>query len=149
MTGRSADIATPVPMLRMVVVVVCAAAALAGVLATSPAATVAAVRQAGGELAMLLRFMAGVKALMAAAFVALTTWRLGYPASGRLAAVYVVSAALMSAAPGVIFQMAHVAAGAVLFHVGLLVQLGAAWADRGGRARVVAAVMARRRAAPA
>jgi hypothetical protein len=142
-------VVAPSRALRMAVLCACAAAAVAGLLGASPAATLAAVGQAGADLVMLLRFMAAMKALTAVALLVVVVWRLGMPAPAWLTVAYGVAAVLMSAAPGMIFQMVHVATGAVLFHAGLLTLLVAAWADRGGRSLVAARVMARRRPASA
>jgi hypothetical protein len=141
--------AAPSRALRTAVLLACAAAAAAGLLGASQPTSSIAVAQASPDLVMLLRFMAGMKALAAVALLALVAWRLGRPAPARLTAAYIVAVVLMSAAPGMIFQMVHVAAGAVLFHAGLLTLLVAVWADRGGRSLVAARVTARRGAASA
>jgi hypothetical protein len=110
----------------------------AGLFAATPAQTALALSLAEPALTTLLRFMAIVKAAMALGFVALTAWRFGYPVSGRLAAAYIAAAALMSAAPVLIWQMAHVVAGAASFHIGLLLFAGAPWTDRDGRSELLA-----------
>jgi hypothetical protein len=97
------------------------AAALA--LGSGPAA-------ADPELMLLIRFMAVLKAGMALLGMALAAWRLRYPASTRMAAGYVVAVALMAGAPGLIWEMSHIVAGAVVFHAGLGIFLTCAWADR-------------------
>ena len=83
------------------------------------------------ELAMLLRFMAVMKAAMALAALALMAWRLGSPMKPGLAAAGIAAVALMAVASGLIWSLDHVALGAVLFHVGLFAALYVAWRDDG------------------
>ena len=85
-------------------------------------------------LVLLLRFMAVMKLGMALAAVALTFWRVGQPVGPRAVVAYIVASALMLAGPGLIWSMATVAVGAVLFHVGLFGFLVCAFVDREGRA---------------
>ena len=99
------------------------------------------------ELAMLLRFMAAVKAMIALAVLGVTTWRLGHPAPPAVALLYLAAVALMAAAPGVIWQLAHVGVGAGLFHAGLLLFLGALVADRGEATQLVGTALQRARRA--
>jgi hypothetical protein len=94
---------------------------------------------------MLLRFMAAVKAVMALAALAAAGWRLGYPASPRLAIAYLGSVGLMGAAPGLIWQIADVAIGAALFHAGLLLLVVALFADRGEVSALAQGTLRRRR----
>ncbi len=82
------------------------------------------------ELLVLLRFMAVVKAAMALGAAALVTWRLGWPVRPAAAAGYVVATSSMAAGPGLIWQLGHVGAGAVLVHGGLVALIGLAWLDR-------------------
>ena len=70
------------------------------------------------ELAALLRFMAAVKATIALAVLGVTAWRLGHPAPAPVALLYVAAVTLMAAAPGVIWQLAHVGVGAAFFMPG-------------------------------
>ncbi|WP_276156619.1 hypothetical protein [Rhodopseudomonas sp. BAL398] len=88
-------------------------------------------QQSGDELTLLLRFMAVVKAVLALGALAAVIWRLGHPASAVIALSYAGSTVLMGAAPVLIWQMAHVAGGAALFHLGLLLLVVALFADRG------------------
>jgi hypothetical protein len=97
------------------------------------------------ELAALLRFMAAVKATIALAVLGVTAWRLGHPAPAAVALIYVAAAALMAAAPGVIWQLAYVGIGAGLFHAGLLLFLGALVGDRGGASQLVGTALQRAR----
>ena len=73
--------------------------------------------------------MAIVKAALAAGAVALVWWRSAYPASRRAMLAYVAACLLMAAAPGLIWSMAHVILGAVLFHAGLALLLLVCWTD--------------------
>ena len=100
---------------------------------------------AGSELLLLMRFMAGVKAAMALGAVALVWWRMGAPVGRGTAAAYVVAAAVMAAGPGLIWDMQHVALGAIAVHGGLSALLVAGWMDRAGWNGVVGDAVARRR----
>jgi len=106
------------------------AAFVSGALLASSPATSLAAAPSDAELVMLLRFMAGVKALFALFALGVSVWRLGHPASPQLTLAYIIAPGLMCAAPVVIWQLAHVAAGAALFHGGLVVLLLALYADR-------------------
>jgi len=82
------------------------------------------------ELALLLRFMALVKggvALVAAGFVA---WRLRAPIAPGMGAIYIAAVAAMAGGAGLIWQLAHVAWGALLVHGGLITLVGVTWLDR-------------------
>ena len=81
------------------------------------------------QLALLMRFMAGVKALMVVGALRLTHWRLLRPIGAPLATGYVAGIALMALAPGLIWSMDHIVAGAACFHAGLLLYLVLAWRD--------------------
>jgi hypothetical protein len=139
MTDASALPGSPVAMRpgygsaarRGVALIAAAAAVFAALVAATPEATAAALQSSDAELVMLLRFMAGVKALMAVSALGIAVWQLGHPASPALTLAYTLAPALMCAAPVVIWQMAHVAFGAALFHGGLVVLLLALYADRG------------------
>lgn len=103
---------------------------VAGWMAGTSGEAAAALTQMGPELALVLRFMAGVKALFALALVLVAAWRLGHPVTLTAAWFYIGASALMSGAPGLIWTLNHVAAGALAFHAGLLLFLGTAWRDR-------------------
>jgi hypothetical protein len=105
-------------------------AAAGGFVSTSHAATAAAIHSAGAELTMLLRFMALVKSGFALGLVWLAAWRLGFPAQPGITAAYAAACALMPAGAGLIWGLAHVVAGAVLFHAGLLLMIGVGWVDQ-------------------
>jgi thiol:disulfide interchange protein len=93
------------------------------------------------ELARLLRAMAFLKASMAAAAVWLADRLLREPLPTALAAGLVLAVALMAAAPVLMWHVAPVGTGALLFHAGmvLLLVLGwrpaEAWLARRSRAR--------------
>lgn len=97
-------------------------------------------RMAGGDtegmerqLVFLPRFMAAVKGLMVLCVLGLTQWRLRQPAGEALTLAYGLSLALMAAAPGLIWSLAHIALGAACFHAGLVLFLVLAWRDGAAR----------------
>ena len=124
------------------------AALAAAVLIAAAAAHLAADGEASAravaadpELASLLRSMAFLKASMAAAAVWLADRLLREPLPAGLAAGLVLAVAAMAAAPVLMWHVAHVGAGALLFHAGMaaLLLLGwrpaEAWLARRSRAR--------------
>ena len=114
--------------------------------AASPAETADAVAHAGSDLTRLLRFMAAMKAGMAALALAAVWWRLALPAgAGRLLA-YLAAAAAEAAGPVLIWGMAHVGLGSLLLHGGLFAALVLLWRDPAVAAELGAMVAARRRA---
>ena len=80
--------------------------------------------------------MALLKALMAAGMVAAVMWRLGSPVTRAWWAAYALACAGAAAGPGLIWQMAHVGAGALTLHVGLLAALILLWRDPAVGARL-------------
>ena len=100
---------------------------------------------AGSDLLVLMRFMAGVKAAMALGAVALVWWRMGAPTGRGTAAAYAMAAAVMAVGPGLIWDMRHIALGAVAVHGGLSALLAVGWLDRAGWNGVVGQAVARRR----
>ena len=124
---RTASAAYWRSFLAVAVVLAVAAAFAVG----QDAASASAVEVAGPDLTRLLRFMAVVKASLAAGAVGLVWWRSGYPATLRSMLSYAVACLLMAAAPGLIWSMAHVALAAVMFHAGLALLLLVCWTDRG------------------
>jgi hypothetical protein len=104
--------------------------AVAGAWLSADTASVQAARDSGPELTRLLQAMAALKAVMAAAAVWLVDWRLRYAAGPWLAAGYILAVVAMAAAPGVMFHLAHVIAGGVLFHAGLVVLVLLGCTDR-------------------
>jgi len=121
------------------------ATAAAGWLAAGVDAARPSLLDSDPELAMLLRFMAGVKAAIALAVLGVTAWRLGHPATPAVILLYLAAVSLMCAAPGVIWQLAYVGVGAGLFHAGLLLLLGALVADRGEATQLVGTALRRAR----
>lgn len=99
------------------------------------AAALALATQAGPhdpELALLLRFMAVVKAAMAAGAAVLVGWRLGGAVRPVIGLGYVAGVSGMAAGAGLIWQLGHIGAGALLVHGGLAALAGLAWLDRAG-----------------
>jgi hypothetical protein len=94
-------------------------------LAADDAASAAAA--ADPELARLLRAMALIKASMAAAAAWLADRLLRCPLGPGLAAALVAAVALMAAAPVLMWHVAHVGAGALLFHAGMIALLVLGW----------------------
>lgn len=99
------------------------------------AATFALATQPGPhdpELAALLRFMAVVKAGMALGAAALLAWRLGWPVRPATGLGYIAGVSGMAAGAGLIWQLGHIGAGALLVHGGLVALASLAWLDRAG-----------------
>ena len=82
------------------------------------------------ELLVLLRFMAVVKAAMALGAAALVAWRMGWPVRPATAVGYILATSSMAAGAGLIWQLGHVGAGAVLVHGGLAALIAVTWQDR-------------------
>jgi hypothetical protein len=102
------------------------AVAVAQFAADGPAS--AAAVAADPELARLLRAMALIKASMAAAAVWLADrLLLRCPLGSGLAAGLVPAVALMAAAPVLMWHVAHVGTGALLFHAGMIALLVLGW----------------------
>lgn len=85
---------------------------------------------ADAELARLLRGMALIKAALSLAALAVLIWRFGQRTSPGLTVSYLVGAWLVCGASVAVWQLASVPLAAVLFHVGELTLLVAAWRDR-------------------
>jgi hypothetical protein len=102
------------------------------------------------DLMMLLRFMAAVKGLMALGLAAPMVWRVGHPVQPRFSVGYLFSGVLMCSSPGVIWQLQHVAVGALLFHGGLVLLVALAVLDDGVREQLAnrVAALKTRRSAP-
>ncbi len=96
------------------------------------------------DLGRLLRLMAVLKVAMAAGAAWLVDWRLRAPITPRLAVGYPMSVALMAAAPGLIWHLVPVIAGALVFHAGLVLILLLAYVDRDGTRGAFAAAGAAR-----
>jgi hypothetical protein len=125
--------------LRPVLAVAVLAGAVAGFAATGGPAASQAVADAGAELTRLLRAMAVIKVVLAAGVVWLVDWRLRFPIHPGLAAGYVAGVAVMAAGPALIWDMAHVALGAILLHGAGAVLLVLFWRDPGSPAMAWAA----------
>ncbi len=98
------------------------------------------------SLALLLRAMAGLKMMMAAAAVGVMMWRLGSPVGVVRLGLYGVAAAAMGTGPGLIWGLVHVGAGAALLHGGLLMAVVLLWRDPVVGARLQGVIAARRAA---
>lgn len=79
------------------------------------------------ELARLLRAMAFAKAAMAAAAVWLADRLLRRPLPSGLALGLILVAAMMAAAPVLMWHVAHVGKGALLFHAAAVLLLVLGW----------------------
>ncbi len=129
---------------RAVLLAVTLLSATAGLLVTDAAASAEAVARAGPELANLLRAMAALKVLFGGSLVAVTLWRLGAPVTWLRLVAYALACAAMGVGPGLIWSMAHVVAGAVLLHGGLLAGVLLLWRDPATSSRLAASIAARR-----
>jgi hypothetical protein len=85
--------------------------------------------QADPELARLLRGMALIKAAIVVASLAALLWRFGRPLSNGLAGAYLAGAWAAAGASMMIWQLGFIPSAAVLFHLGELTLLVAAWRD--------------------
>jgi hypothetical protein len=139
------SIGSPVFARALLALIVIAAFA-GGVLATGHAAAAQATATAGDDLVRLLRAMAAIKLLFAAGAIAAILWRLGFAVTPPRFAGYAAAGAAMAAGPGLIWQMAHVATGALLLHAGLLSAIVLLWRDPAVTARLADMVRLRRRA---
>ena len=129
---------------RVLLLAVVAVSALAGFAATGQHAAAQAVSDAGPELTHLLRAMAGLKMLFAAAAVGAIAWRLAVPAGWVRLAGYGLASACMAAGPGLIWDMAHVRLGALLLHGGLLAGVLLLWRDPATSIRLHRTIATRR-----
>ncbi len=118
---------------RLILAVAVLGAAIVSLLTTADPSA------ADPELLMLLRFMAVVKAAMALGAAALVAWRLGRPVRPATGIGYVAATSSMAAGAGLIWQLEHVAAGAVLVHGGLVAMGALAWMDRAGWVQAISA----------
>ncbi len=129
-TARPATEASASPWAaRAVFLLVVMAALAAGVLFTQAETTAQAAGLAGADLTRLLRAMAALKMLMAAAAVAAILWRLGAAVTLPWLVAYAIAGAGMAAGPGLIWGMAYVRTGAILLHAGLLAAIMLLWRD--------------------
>lgn len=133
---------TPV-VARLILMAAIAVGASTGVVATAQVATAHAVAAAGPDLTRLLRGMALIKMLIAGLVGAAVLWRLADPVGAFRLAGYAASCAAMAAGPGLIWDMCHVAAGAILLHGGLFAAILLLWRDPATGALLANAVTAR------
>jgi hypothetical protein len=105
------------------------AAGVCGYLATGTVAEAQSIQAAGPELTRLLRGMALIKALIAAIMAVAVFWRLQFPIPPVPLAAYITACAAMAAGPFLVWDMAHIIAGAVLLHAGLLAAVLLGWRD--------------------
>ena len=133
----------PAGPIRTVAVLAMAGALVTGFLLTGHAAAARAAWRDGPDLARLLRAMAVLKMLMAAAVSAGVLWRLGSPARPLWLAGYGAATLAMWAGPGLIWNLSHLGAGALLLHGGLTGALVLLWRDPAAWARL-AVVIARK-----
>lgn len=122
--------------LRAALLVGCAATLLAAGWYGQPEA----VLKADPELAQMLRGMALIKAAMVLAAIGLLAWRFGHPIGRRQATVYLVGAWLAAGGTMLIWQLTHIPAAAVLFHLGEFGFLLTAWRDWQDAPRPVPAI---------
>ena len=139
--GRSSPTAR---LARVLIAGLVVLAAVAGFAATGTPAASAASANAGPELTHLLRAMALLKTLFAAAVIGATLWRLAAPVTWPRLSAYAAGCASMAAGPGLIWGLAHVQAGAVLLHGGLLATALLLWRDPATASRLNTAIAARR-----
>jgi hypothetical protein len=131
---------------RLLLLAAVAAGLAAGLLASGSAETAQATAEAGADLTRLLRAMAALKAVVAAGLTASMVWRLGLPVGAGRFSLYALAGVAMAAGVGLIWDIAHVAAGALLLHGGLLAVLLLLWRDPAVGERLGAIVAARRAA---
>jgi hypothetical protein len=153
-SGRSSGAETSAPArlimspaaARALVMTAVGAGSVAGFFATESAVAAQAAAHAGDDLTRLLRAMAAIKAAMAMAALAGVLWRLGSPVTVPWLAAYAATGAVMAAGPGLIWNMADVALGALLLHAGLLSAVILLWRDPAVGRRIAAIIAARRTA---
>jgi phosphate/sulfate permease len=145
--ARSADLTRPASsaLTRPLLLLVVAAAAVAGVFVGGEEASARAVAEAGPELVRLLRGMALLKTLFAASALAGVLWRSSAPVSPTRLAGYALAGAAMAAGPGMIWRMDLMPAGAFLLHAGLLVTVVMLWRDPAVGELLAERIAARRR----
>ena len=80
-------------------------------------------------LVLLLRFMAALKGAAALGAAALLLWRMRRPLPAPASLLYGAGLASMASAPGLIWSLGPVAAGAACFHAGLILFAVAALRD--------------------
>ncbi len=131
---------------RAALLLVVAAAFVAGFAITDTATAHRAVSVAGPDLTRVLRGMALLKLTMAFAAVAAIVWRLGAAIRPGPLTAYLIAGAAMASGPGLIWDMDYIRTGALLLHGGLVAIIVMLWRDP-AVARRLAALIAARRAA--
>jgi hypothetical protein len=116
-----------------------------GLIATPSTVTAHLITSDGAAWANLLRAMAALKMLFAAAASAAVLWRLGAPISAIHLTGYALAAAATWAGPGLIWGLAHIPLGALLLHGGLIATALLLWRDPTTRTRLSEVVALRRR----
>jgi hypothetical protein len=129
---------------RALLLIVITAAVVAGFLVTGDEEMARATRDA--DLTRLLRAMTAIKGLMVAGAAASVLWRLGSAITPPWFAAYALACCAMAAGPGLIWNMAHLGAGALLLHGGLVATVLLVWRDPAVSARLEALIAARRAA---
>jgi hypothetical protein len=86
--------------------------------------------QADPGLARLLRGMALIKGAIAIGAVSAVFWRMAWPISGPVAALYVIGAWLLAGSTMMIWQLSSIGLAALLFHVAAAAMLLVAWRER-------------------
>jgi hypothetical protein len=99
---------------------------------------------AEADLVRLMKGMAILKGVLAAAASAVIGWRLTAPASPARCAAYLASAAAMAAGVALIWRMAAPGAAAILYHAGLIAAVLLLLRDRTIIDRLDAALLQRR-----
>lgn len=84
-------------------------------------------------LARLLRGMALIKGMIAIAAAVAVFWRLGWPASQRAAAAYLVFCWLLAGSTMCIWQLSHLVPAALLYHAAALSLLLVSCRERSAR----------------
>jgi len=74
--------------------------------------------------------MALIKGMIAIAAASAVYWRLALPASGTVAALYVISSSVLMGSSMLIWQLSHIGPAALLFHGAALSMLVVAWRER-------------------
>jgi len=129
---------------RLCLILTAAAGAGAGLVVTGQGATAHAIAAAGPDLTRLLRAMALIKMLLAGLAGAALYWRLGGPIGLARLAAYAAAGGAMAAGPGLIWDMCHVGAGALLLHGGLLATILLLWRDPATATLLDGAILKRR-----
>ncbi len=88
---------------------------------------------ADAELTWLLHFMTALKCLLGAGALWLVCLRFRFAISWPLASAYIAGGMVMAAGPGVMWNIAHIGLGALLFYGGLASLFIVARIDEGAR----------------